>query len=177
MTVSATKKSINVTCLHYHEDLEKVPDIMDSICEENECDVVGFRFTYMPLTADSLIPKVYKFGNISYNPTKEELDVLTIKQRKKYATERGISMFASFEAAMIKALRLFENLKKKADNEAKQFQQENQYIVKLIIPASSGVVTKPNKEEHFNFFPYTDVEVSKLIDETFGYKKIDYDED
>ena len=86
-------------------------------------------------------------------------------------------MFASFEAAMIKARCLFENLKKKADNEAKQFQQENQYIVKLIIPASSGVVTKPNKEEHFNFFPYKDVEVSKLIDETFGYKKIDYDED
>lgn len=175
MTVFAPKGNIKVSSLDHHEDLEKVSDIIETICEEK--NVIGFRFTLKPATIEDVTPQVYKFGNTSYNPTKEELDKLTYDQRKKYATERGISMFTSPEAALIKAQRLSIQIEKKAGKEdAEQFIEEHPYITKFIIPASCGVVTKPNKEKHFNFFPYEGVEVLNLIDNTFGYRAIDYDE-
>lgn len=175
MADSAPKRVVEVSRLNYHEDLEKVSDIVETICEER--NVIGFRFTYKPATANDLIPNVYKYGPPSYNPSKEELDKLPEKQRKKYATERGISMFTTAEAAHAKAQKLSDNFEKKAGKEeAEQFQEEHPYISKFIIPASSGGVTEPNKEKHFNFFPYEGVEVLNLIDETFGYLKIDYDE-
>lgn len=167
---------IDVTRLKHHEDLEKVSDIIEALCEEK--DSIGFRFTYKPATECDVIPQKYKSSNSGINPTKEELDVLPYDKRKKYATERGISMFTSPDAAKIKAKQLSENIEKKNGKiEAEQFEHDHPYIAKFIIPASSGIVTKPNKENHFNFFPYDDVEVLNLIDETFEYIKIKYHED
>lgn len=175
MAESALKGKIEVSRLDHHEDLEKVSDVIETICEEK--NVIGFRFTYNPATAEDVIPNAYKTGDTSYNPSKEELDNLPYKLRKKYATARGLSMFTSPEAAQTKAQQLSKNVEKKAGiEEAEQYKEEHPYITKFIIPASSGVVTEPNKDKHFNFFPYEGVEVLNLIDDSFGYIKIDYDE-
>lgn len=175
MAEFAPKGKFEVSRLAHYEDLEKVSDIIETICEEK--NVIGFRFTLKPATTEDVIPQVYKPGNASYNPTKEELDELSYDLRKKYATARGISMFISPEAALTKAQHLSKQIEKKAGKEeAEQFIVEHPYITKFVIPASSGVVTEPNKEKHFNFFPYEGVEVLNLIDDSFGYIEIDYDE-
>lgn len=174
MTNSSLKD--NVARLKYHDDLEKVSDIIETFCVEK--NTIGFRFTCKPVTEGDVIPQRYKNWANEYNPSKAELDALPDGVRKKYATERGLSMFTSPEAAHKKAQRLSKSIEKKAGKEeAEQFEFEHPYIAKFIIPAEAGVVTEPNKECHFNFFPYDDIEVLNLIDETFEYIEINYHED
>lgn len=87
-------------------------------------------------------------------------------------------MFTSSECAHTKAKSLSKSIEKKVGREeAERFELEHPYIAKFVISASSGGVTEPNKEGHFSFFPYEDVEVLNLIDDTFEYIEIHYHED
>lgn len=176
MADAALNNTVEDTRLKYHEDLEKVSDIIETTCEEK--DAIGFRFTCKPATEYDVLPQKYKSTADGYNPSKEELDALPSDKRKKYATARGLSMFTSPERAHAKAKSLSKNIEKKAGREeAERFELEHPYIAKFVISASSGGETEPNKEGHFNFFPYEDVEVLNLIDDTFEYIEIHYHED
>jgi len=57
-TDSTPKRVLDVSLLNHHEDLEKVSDIIESICEEK--NVIGFRFTYKPATANDVIRLICK---------------------------------------------------------------------------------------------------------------------
>lgn len=83
---------IDVANLQHSEDLLKVEDILIEECEAK--DMIGFRMTNCPATQKSVTPTAYLYEG-KYNPTKEELDLLGEELRKKYATARGLSMFAT----------------------------------------------------------------------------------
>lgn len=167
---------IDVANLQHSEDLLKVEDILIEECEAK--DMIGFRMTNCPATQKSVTPTAYLYEG-KYNPTKEELDLLGEELRKKYATARGLSMFATEEKAEKQANRLMKkNLKELGEEEAEIFMEENAYLVKFVIPAVAGVSTKPHRTtKHFNFFPNQEIDVLDLMDATYGYKKIDYDYD
>lgn len=163
------KTAIDVRELKHSEDLLKVEDII--VEEFKAIDVIGFRFTSCPMTQSSVTPRTYLYTD-KYNPTKEELDQQEKEIRKKYATERALSMFTTDSKAEKQANRL---VKKMDEDEAEAFMEENAYIVKFVIPSSAGVVNTPHKNTgHFNYLPGQDIDVLSLMDETYGYKKIDY---
>lgn len=80
MADTALNNTVEVARLKHHEDLEKVSDIIVTICEEK--NTIGFRFTCRPATEFDVLPQKFKFAADGYNPSKEELAALPSKERK-----------------------------------------------------------------------------------------------
>lgn len=167
-------KLTDVTKLKHASDLCKVEDIIQRITYSAELD--AYRLTGNPLEEKDVVPLIYTLEE-SDAPTQEQLQELEEEQREKFATKRAVSMFTTEEKAQKHAFRIVQRyLKRGLAEDAETFKQEHAYITRFHITEEDGVVTKPHRTtKHFNFFPYEDVDVTGLKDETYEPKSIDYD--
>ncbi|MGN1158185.1 MAG: hypothetical protein ACI4TK_18595 [Agathobacter sp.] len=174
ITPLLSEEKTDVKKLKYSVDLCKVEDIIQKITCSMDLD--GFRLTQNPITEKDVTPVAYQYG-VGIELSKEQIDELGDEQKIQYATARGLSMYATEKGAEKQAKRLHKKyIDKGREEDAELLKQKFAYITKIRITRKDGVVTDIHKStKHFNFFPYEEVDVTKLKEDSYEPKRIDYD--
>jgi hypothetical protein len=107
---------------------------------------VAYRLVHSPMLEDDFLP----------NPEQQRNKNSDRQQQEESCTSWGLSMFTTSNALQKKFGRLIGKYPHIAND-------VGDHIAEGALLGTHGVITKPNKENHFNLFEYADVNIAVLF--------------
>lgn len=160
---------------------EYLASFLDVIYEEYAPDNVSlYRWVHNPIIPDDFKPQIFQ-SVTPFSP--DDLSIPASDAPKEVVLEHTswftLSHFVNLEEAVKAWYTSLNNLLKKAKPEKKNkiierwIGKKGQYVVKVDYTKSAGLIGPQGDGIHKEMFPYKDVDVTSLIDNTFQPFKIE----
>ena len=140
--------------LEYHAYLSKISDCPSKDCTEKERD--SFRWAHNPIKQEDFIP-------LAFEDSRRVLDETDENQCKSY----GLSLYDSLEQAVRQYKAVYEN-QRTVIRQNKWKASKGEQVVFIRLHINDGVSSESNKNGHFTFYNYMNINILKKVKEIFN---------
>lgn len=142
-------------------------------------DLIAYRILTPPAKEDHFVPQVFMPKNVGklVMLSPDELKTKPNRFKKRRLSEASVSLYDTPEHTSKNANAVYRRyLKDGKDAADKRIKEFGTHIAKVHITPNDGLTTNPDENGHMDFLPYDGVSLSKMVDTSFNYIPIVYED-